>query len=103
VNVVTLGPFRITDIEHMTALFQKCGAAFEVYADEDMKEALVAQYNDRATLGPRASAGTLNLAYLFFELEPQEFEKAAGELEKLGITKPSDGSWELGEPEETEN
>lgn len=98
--MITLGPFRISDIEKMSALLEKCGAAYEVYADEDMKQDLIAQYNDRATLGPRASAGTLNLSYLFFELTPEEFEKAAAELEKLGITKPSDGSWELGETDE---
>lgn len=99
--MITLGPFRITDLEKMSALFEKCGAAYEVYADEDMKEALLAQYHDQATLGPRANAGTLNLSYLFFELQPAEYEKAATELEKLGITKPSDGSWELGEGDES--
>ncbi len=102
--MITLGPFRISDIEKMSALLEKCGAAYDVYADEDMKEALLAQYNQNATLGPRTSAGTLNLSYIFFELQPGEFDKAAAELEKLGITKPSDGSWELEESaEETES
>ncbi len=87
-------------METLTHLLRAKGAAHEMYADEDLKDRLLADFHQRASGNPRAAGGTLNLAYIFIEIAPDEFEKAATELEKLGITKPSDGSWELAETEE---
>jgi len=94
---ITIGPFKVQELENLQNLLSSKAVTFEVYADEDLKEKLLAESNQQATFMPRSTAGQLDLRYLFFEIPEDQFHKAAEELEKLGITAPTDGSWELSE------
>ena len=94
--MITIGPFRITDVEPMQALFAKHEVPAEAYADEDLKDQLIAEFHTKATGAP-LHGPILDLRYIFFEIDPAHFERVEAELEKLGITRPSDGSYELAE------
>lgn len=100
--MLTIGPFRVTEIEKLKTILEGRHAQFEMYADEDLRDKLMAEFHANTTMNPRTGTGSLDLRYIFFELDPNEFEKAKFELEKLGITPPSDGSWELAEDEESQ-
>lgn len=93
----TFGPFRIGDVETLQTVLDAAGAVYEIYADEDVKDQVMKRFQEEASKNPRAMAGGLDLRYIFLEIAQEEYEKAQTELEKFGITKPSDGSWELGE------
>lgn len=96
--MITLGPFRIHEIDKLREVLEARGAQHEFIADEDLRDRLMAEHHESATtLGPRATAGKLDLRYIFIEIEDAEFQKVATEFEKFGIMAPSDGSWELAE------
>ncbi len=96
----SLGPFRLTDLEPIKAVLEAKQVPYELVADEDMRDELMARHHEVATANPRGAAGQLNLAYIFFEIDPAHFARVQEELEKHGITAPSDGSFELGEADE---
>jgi hypothetical protein len=99
-KMFTFGPFRISDVEALQSVLDQAGATYELFADEEERDQAMKRFNEEASKNPRAMAGGLDLRYIFLEIAPDEFEKAKGELEKFGITKPSDGSWELSDEEE---
>lgn len=94
--MITIGPFRITEIEAIQVVLEKNSVPFEVFADEDVRDQAMAQFNEMASK-TRGGAGQLDLRYIFFEIDPAHFDKARVDLEKFGITPPTDGRFELGE------
>lgn len=94
--MITLGPFRISEVDKLKGIMDAKGAVHDFFADEDMKERVLSEHNEVATFS-RDAAGKLDLRYIFIEIDEKEFEKVASEFEKLAIMKPSDGSWELSE------
>jgi hypothetical protein len=98
--MITLGPFRIADIDKLREILDTHGAVHELVADEELRDKQTREFHEYATLAPRQAAGTLDLRYIFVEISEDEFKKVAAEFEKLAILPPSDGAWELAEEEE---
>ncbi|HMN69569.1 MAG TPA: hypothetical protein PKC28_13595 [Bdellovibrionales bacterium] len=92
-----LGPFRVTEIDQLKGILESRGVKYDFYIDEDVREQTMKEFVQRGGDPSRIGGGSLDLRIVFFEIDPADFPKAAAELEKLGITAPSDGSWELAE------
>lgn len=92
-----IGPFNVRELEPLQELLKSKNVAFEVFIDKDLEADLLKQFNEIATYNPKTFGGTLDLRTIFFELAESDFEKVKTELEKYGITAPSDGKMELGE------
>lgn len=92
-----VGPFSISDVEGVKELFASKNISYEILVDREEEEKIMAAYHARATPAPRASAGSLDLKIIYFEISDSDFEKVKISLEKYGIIPVSDGSYELGE------
>lgn len=92
-----IGPFNVRELEPIQDLLKSKNIAFEAFIDKDLEAELLKKFNELATYNPRTFGGTLDLRTVFFEITEQDFEIVKNDLEKYGITKPSDGSYELGE------
>lgn len=97
--MLEIGPFNIYDVEQIKAVFERKGVEYEVIVDEDMKNRLNEEFNQRVRETPRAAVGTLDLRYIFFSFEGTQLEKVKDDLERFGVAPHSDGSFELGEEE----
>ena len=92
-----IGPFNVREVEQLTELFESQGVTFEVIVAEDEREKILAEYHEKTTMNHHHLRGSLDLKFIYFEITPEDFEKVSGELEKYGIVKSSDGSFELGD------
>lgn len=96
-----VGPFNIRDAEALIEYFEARDIQFELIVDKELEKQILARHHEAATLNPRQTAGTLNLAIASFEIPEADVEKIKGTLENFGvIISSSDGSYELGEDEE---
>lgn len=95
--MIQLGPFQILEAERIQEVLQRAGVSYDFFVDEDLKNHILEDFNSRALTNPRGAAGSLDLRICFFNMELSDFSKVKDEMEKFGITAPSDGSWELGE------
>jgi hypothetical protein len=90
---MTLGPFDISELEQLEALFESKKIDHEIIVNEDKLKEIAAHNRENS----RGRAYSVGLKVVHIEIADADFAKVAADLEKYGIAAPSDGSFELGE------
>ena len=92
-----LGPFAISEIESIKALFESKQVPYEILIDQVAEAQFLAELGAESKQAPASMGGKLDLKIMYFEIAESDFEKVEQGLEKYGIMAVSDGSYELGE------
>ena len=94
--MLEIGPFSLNDIEPIKKILQDKGVDFELIVDEDLRDRLKQEFDQRVREGTYTAIGTLDVSYFFFSFQADDFAKVKDEFERLGVAPQSDGSFELG-------